>query len=133
MIDTGSGMAPDVVARVFEPYYTTKAIGKGTGLGLATVNGIVQHAGGSISIQSELGRGTTFRIALPKTDLAPETERVLPPGAAASGRVLLVDDDDQLRRLTERMLRVAGYQVVCRRRAASTRSPRPGAASSTSC
>ena len=112
VVDTGSGMAPDVVARVFEPYFTTKAIGKGTGLGLATVHGIVQHVGGSISIESELGCGTTFRIALPKTDLAPDPEPVPAPGASASGRVLLVDDDDQLRRLTERMLRVAGYQVV---------------------
>jgi signal transduction histidine kinase/CheY-like chemotaxis protein len=112
VVDTGSGMAPEVVARVFEPYFTTKAVGKGTGLGLATVHGIVQHAGGEITIDSELGRGTTFRVSLPKTDLAPETERSLAPNAAASGRVLLVDDDDQLRRLTERMLRVAGYHVV---------------------
>jgi CheY-like chemotaxis protein len=112
VVDTGSGMAPEVVARVFEPYFTTKAVGKGTGLGLATVHGIVQHAGGEITIDSELGRGTTFRVSLPKTDLAPETERSLAPNAAASGRVLLVDDDDQLRRLTERMLRKAGYHVV---------------------
>jgi two-component system cell cycle sensor histidine kinase/response regulator CckA len=111
--DTGSGMAPEVAARVFEPYFTTKALGKGTGLGLATVHGIVQHVGGEITVASELGRGTTFRIALPKTDLAPESVRALAStGPIARGRVLLVDDDDQLRRLTERMLRNAGYHVV---------------------
>jgi signal transduction histidine kinase len=110
--DTGTGMAPDVVARVFEPYFTTKELGKGTGLGLATVHGIVQHVAGEISVTSELGRGTTFRIALPNTNLAPEHIRALATGPAARGRVLLVDDDDQLRRLAERMLRNAGYHVV---------------------
>ncbi|MEO7735183.1 MAG: ATP-binding protein, partial [Kofleriaceae bacterium] len=112
VIDTGSGMSAEVAGRVFEPYFTTKALGKGTGLGLATVHGIVQHVGGEITVASELGRGTTFRIALPKTDLAPETVRALAAGPAARGRILLVDDDDQLRRLTERMLRTAGYHVV---------------------
>jgi two-component system, cell cycle sensor histidine kinase and response regulator CckA len=109
--DTGSGMSPDVVARIFEPYYTTKVIGKGTGLGLATVHGIVGHAGGQIAVTSELGRGTTFRVALPSTTLRLEealttTER--PP----RGRVLVVDDDEHVRRLTERMLRHAGYDVT---------------------
>jgi signal transduction histidine kinase len=112
VIDNGSGMMPEIAARVFEPYFTTKALGKGTGLGLATVHGIVQHVGGEISVASELGRGTTFRIALPETDLAPEYTRELATGPVARGRVLLVDDDDQLRRLTERMLRKAGYHVV---------------------
>jgi CheY-like chemotaxis protein len=109
--DTGCGMAPDVAARVFEPYFTTKELGKGTGLGLATVHGIVQRVGGAISVESQLGTGTTFRIALPKTDLMPEASRVV-SAVVASGKVLLVDDDDQLRRVTERMLRVAGYHVV---------------------
>jgi signal transduction histidine kinase len=109
--DNGSGMAPEVASRVFEPYFTTKELGKGTGLGLATVQGIVQNVAGEISVESELGRGTTFRIALPKTDLAPEAPRGVVV-ATGSGKVLLVDDDDQIRRLTERMLRVAGYHVV---------------------
>ncbi|HEY0483310.1 MAG TPA: ATP-binding protein [Kofleriaceae bacterium] len=112
VIDTGSGMTPEVAARVFEPYFTTKALGKGTGLGLATVHGIVQHVGGEISVSSELGRGTTFCIALPETDLAPERTDEAETGPVGRGRVLLVDDDDQLRRLTERMLRRAGYHVL---------------------
>jgi two-component system cell cycle sensor histidine kinase/response regulator CckA len=112
VIDDGSGMAPDVAARVFEPYFTTKELGKGTGLGLATVHGIVQHVGGEITVSSEPGRGTTFRILLPKTDLAPERSRTMSNEPVARGRVLLVDDDDQLRRLAERILRNAGYHVV---------------------
>ena len=112
VIDSGCGMPPEIAARVFEPYFTTKALGKGTGLGLATVHGIVQHAAGEITVASELGRGTTFRIALPLTDLAPEHAGELDAGPVARGRILLVDDDDQLRRLTERMLRKAGYHVV---------------------
>ena len=110
--DTGSGMAPDVVARVFEPYFTTKSPAKGTGLGLATVHDIVHQVGGEISVASELGHGTSFRVALPRTDLVPEDPRVPAAIPVARGRVLLVDDDDQLRRLTARMLRNAGYHVV---------------------
>jgi signal transduction histidine kinase/CheY-like chemotaxis protein len=110
--DTGSGMPPEVVARMFEPYFTTKELGKGTGLGLATVHGIVQQVGGEISVSSEPGRGTTFCIRLPTTDLAPERSRTMSNEPIARGRVLLVDDDDQLRRLAERILRNAGYHVV---------------------
>ncbi len=109
--DTGSGMTQEVAARVFEPYFTTKAAGKGTGLGLATVHGIVEHGGGHISVSSEPGRGTTFKISLPRTTLSPE-ECNLAVGGPGRGRILLVDDDDQVRRLTERMLRRAGYDVV---------------------
>ena len=112
VIDTGSGMPPEVAGRVFEPYFTTKGVGKGTGLGLATVQGIVASAGGEISVDSVVGVGTTFRVALPRTDLTPEDSRTQAAAAEARGRVLLVDDDDQLRRLTERMLRNAGYHVV---------------------
>jgi len=110
--DTGCGMPPEVVARVFEPYFTTKPRGKGTGLGLATVHGIVQHAGGRIDVRSQVGRGTTFTVTLPRTDLAPEQAANAPALHAPRGRVLVVDDDDQVRRLTERMLRHAGYDVT---------------------
>ena len=108
--DTGSGMPSDVVARIFEPYFTTKEIGKGTGLGLATVHGIIEHAGGKIAVASELGAGTTFHISLPKTSLA--SESMTGEIRATRGTVLLVDDDDAVRRLTERMLRAGGYQVL---------------------
>jgi signal transduction histidine kinase len=110
--DDGSGMAPDVAARIFEPYFTTKELGKGTGLGLATVQGIVQHAGGEISVDSELERGTTFRIAIPRTDLAPTDSVAATIERVARGQVLLVDDDEPLRRVTERMLRSSGYDVT---------------------
>ncbi|MEO6772682.1 MAG: ATP-binding protein [Kofleriaceae bacterium] len=108
--DTGSGMPVEVIARIFEPYFTTKEIGKGTGLGLATVHGIVEHAGGKISVTSDPGRGTRFQIVLPKTSLASETAAT--EVSATRGTVLLVDDDDVVRRLTERMLRAGGYQVL---------------------
>jgi signal transduction histidine kinase/ActR/RegA family two-component response regulator len=109
--DSGCGMTPDVMARVFEPYFTTKARGKGTGLGLATVQGIVQHANGAIEVYSQPGRGTTFTITLPRSELAPAIAQPLHALAPARGRVLVVDDDEQVRRLTERMLRRAGYDV----------------------
>jgi signal transduction histidine kinase len=108
--DTGSGMSPEVVARIFEPYFTTKEIGKGTGLGLATVHGIVEHAGGRIAVASEPGVGTTFHISMPKTTLA--SESMTGEIRAIRGTVLLVDDDDAVRRLTERMLKAGGYQVL---------------------
>jgi len=76
--DSGGGIPPAVLARIFEPYFSTKARGKGTGLGLATVHGIVQHAGGDIVVESQLGQGTTFRIFLPATDLAGEASRDIP-------------------------------------------------------
>ncbi|MDQ3298924.1 MAG: ATP-binding protein [Myxococcota bacterium] len=110
--DTGSGMAPDVIARIFEPYFSTKARGKGTGLGLATVHGIVQQAGGEIVIDSTIGAGTTFRIYLPSTEQSADTSRQIPVIRAHGGTILVVDDDDTIRRVTERVLRRAGLEVL---------------------
>ncbi|MDP3717275.1 MAG: PAS domain S-box protein [Acidobacteriota bacterium] len=118
VVDTGTGMTPDVQARIFEPFFTTKEQGQGTGLGLATVYGVVQQSGGSILVESAPGRGTRFTIALRRAE--PGTHAVL--AMATSGRratgtetILIVDDDDGLRMIMERILRSAGYQVLAAR------------------
>jgi PAS domain S-box-containing protein len=111
--DTGVGMSAATLVHVFEPFFTTKSAGKGTGLGLATCYGIVKQNGGSIFVYSELGRGTTFKVYLPRAadSLTPST----PPVAkiAASGRetLLVVEDDDMVRRVAVRILRGKGYDV----------------------
>jgi signal transduction histidine kinase len=112
--DTGSGMDEATRARAFEPFFTTKPKGKGTGLGLATVYGIVDQSGGAVSLQSAPGRGTTVRIYLPATD-APREQK--PPAAIAisedggSESVLLVEDNDSVRALSVQALRRRGYTV----------------------
>jgi len=112
--DSGVGMTPDVRARIFEPYFTTKDVGKGTGLGLSTAYGIVRQSDGHISVSSELGLGTTFRIYLPLAD-APEsvageagTEKL----AEGTEHVLLVEDDASVRRLSKELLTRLGYSVT---------------------
>jgi signal transduction histidine kinase len=110
--DSGAGIAPNVLARIFEPYFSTKARGKGTGLGLATVHGIVQHAGGDILVESHVGAGSTFRVLLPATELAGEVSREVPIFDIAGGTVLVVDDDDSVRKVTERLLRSSGFTVI---------------------
>ncbi|MCC6408819.1 MAG: response regulator [Planctomycetes bacterium] len=113
--DDGVGMDPATQARLFEPFFTTKPRGKGTGLGLATVHGIVTAAGGAVAVESSLGRGSTFRIALPRVD----GELAGVPEAAASGHepdgsgvVLLAEDEPSLRRLVRNSLSRAGYDVL---------------------
>ena len=109
--DTGTGMDTEIAARIFEPFFTTKEGGKGTGLGLATVYGIVQQSNGSIEVQSRVGHGTTFHVYLPRAvDLgkpAPMTS-----GSTGTETVLLVDDDDRIRALVAGMLRKHGYNVL---------------------
>jgi len=110
--DTGSGMPPEVQAHIFEPYFTTKGLHQGSGLGLATVHAIVSQAHGEIVVTSEVGRGTTFQIYLPETDRPLDVEPLGKVRATGSGTVLVVDDDDDVRRMVERVLRRAGYTVL---------------------
>ncbi|HET9621342.1 MAG TPA: ATP-binding protein [Kofleriaceae bacterium] len=111
--DTGTGMSPDVQAHIFEPYFTTKGQAQGSGLGLATVHALVSQARGEIVVHSALGRGTTFRVYLPESEIPLEVEPVAGTATPAAGHtVLVVDDDDDLRRAVERMLRRAGYTAL---------------------
>jgi signal transduction histidine kinase/ActR/RegA family two-component response regulator len=115
--DTGTGMKPETKAKVFEPFFTTKGVGKGTGLGLATVHGIIEQSGGRITLESELGRGTTFHIRLPRyagaADVSATTVAAAPSReAGGSETIMLVDDNEELRRVVKRMLARAGYQVI---------------------
>jgi signal transduction histidine kinase/ActR/RegA family two-component response regulator len=112
--DTGSGMTPEVRTRIFEPFFTTKDRGKGTGLGLSTVYGIVKQSGGHITVHSEVGHGTTFRIHLPRVDGAmaaavPHVREAL--GHRGSEAILLVEDDVAVRTVVGRILRTSGYVV----------------------
>jgi nitrogen-specific signal transduction histidine kinase len=113
--DTGTGMSPTVAERVFEPFFTTKELGKGTGLGLATVYGIIRQAGGQIDVASRPGAGTSFVLSLPRVTPDPECPSTRPVEPACGGheRILLVEDDAAVRKLALRILRGAGYEVVC--------------------
>ncbi len=116
--DSGCGMSDEVQARAFEPFYTTKEIGRGTGLGLSQVYGFIKQSGGHVKIYSEVGEGTTVRLYLPRLGgdgaslpLPVATERADPP-APGSGTILVVEDDDEVREHTARLLRDLGYRVV---------------------
>ncbi len=113
--DTGIGMTPDALQRAFEPFYTTKSVGQGSGLGLATVYGIVQRSRGHVEVMSTVGVGTTFRIMLPLvTDRATTVPSEAPVAAAPNGRgcILVVDDESGVRMVATRCLRRLGYEVI---------------------
>jgi two-component system NtrC family sensor kinase len=114
--DTGSGIAPELLPRIFDPFFTTKEVGKGTGLGLATVYGIVKQHNGWVEVQSAINQGTTFRIYLPISAGSPQPGNSAPsPKAAAKNGaecILVVEDEDHLRALTATVLRKNGYRVL---------------------
>jgi len=112
--DTGTGMDAATLQRVFEPFFTTKPKGQGTGLGLATVYGIVNQAGGDISIYSEVGLGTRVHVLLPASDAPPShsEEEAAPARDRASATVLVVEDADDLREITSLILTRNGYRVI---------------------
>ncbi|MBP2676042.1 MAG: sensor hybrid histidine kinase, partial [Deltaproteobacteria bacterium] len=114
--DTGCGMEREIQEHVFEPFYTTKETGKGTGLGLATVYGIVKQNRGFITLHSEKGAGTTFNICFPRAgEGSPAPEKQTFPAARGTGTVLLVEDEEAIRQITTTMLEMLGYTVVVAR------------------
>jgi two-component system, cell cycle sensor histidine kinase and response regulator CckA len=113
--DTGTGMTPEVQARLFEPFFTTKEVGKGTGLGMATVYGIATRAGGSVGVYSEIGKGTSFRVYFPRAeaaDMVIEAPTSVAPARVGTQTVLVVEDEDGLRELAKRLLLRQGYTVL---------------------
>jgi PAS domain S-box-containing protein len=115
VIDTGTGMDEETLTKVFEPFFTTKEVGRGTGLGLATVYGIVTQSGGYVNIESVVGRGTAVRIALPATRrLSPIAQPVIPAPSEMRGleTILVAEDEDAIRMVATRVLQRAGYTVV---------------------
>ncbi len=119
--DTGTGMPDEVKAKIFEPFFTTKEVGKGTGLGLATVYGIVEQSGGAMSVDSTIGVGTTFRLYFPVVDgdfvadvvVKPKKSAPRPPSdLAGQGTILFVEDEDSVRIIAAKTLRKRGYKVI---------------------
>lgn len=114
--DTGTGMTEEVKARIFEPFFTTKPKGHGTGLGLSTCYTIVKQCGGHIGVNTELGKGTTFKVYLPRVDQPLDHDTTFikaGPLPRGSETVLLVEDEPSLRHLAAKVLKAQGYQVLC--------------------
>lgn len=116
VIDTGSGIAPEHLEFIFEPFFSTKEVGQGTGLGLSTVYGIVKQTGGFVLVESEVNKGTTFRILLPRFagPIEQELEKIEPmlTDLTGGGTILLVEDEDAVRMFSARALREKGYRVI---------------------
>jgi PAS domain S-box-containing protein len=112
--DDGAGMDGETLSHIFEPFFTTKDLGKGTGLGLATVYGMIKQNGGFISVDSKPGRGSTFRLYMPRTEGAIAEASIAPgpPAGRGSGTILVVEDDDMVRNLTKSMLQALGYTAL---------------------
>ena len=116
--DTGTGMSKEIQSKIFDPFFTTKPVGQGTGLGLATVYGIVKQSGGFIDVDSELGRGTAFNIYLPRrkieeSDAAPvEAAPAVARDVTGQDTILLVEDEEAVRSFAARALRMRGYKVL---------------------
>ena len=113
--DTGTGILPEVIEKIFEPFFTTKEIGKGTGLGLSTSLGIVKSHGGFVLVDSEVGRGTKFRVHLPAqtgqfSEVVEEVAAEMPAGH--NELILVVDDEASVRQITRQTLEAFGYRVV---------------------
>jgi signal transduction histidine kinase/ActR/RegA family two-component response regulator len=118
VVDTGVGIAPEILSRVFEPFFTTKEIGKGSGLGLAQVHGFATQSRGAVRIRSEVGKGTSIELYLPRSLSVPSRERhlidlnMVRPKKNNHGRILLVEDDDEVAALVSEMLGQLGYDVT---------------------
>ncbi len=112
--DTGSGIPPDVMSRIFEPFFTTKQEGRGTGLGLSMVFGFIRQSGGHITVESQPGLGTTFRLYLPRAegDTEDETQQTQAPMIGGSETILLVEDNEPVRTITTELLEMIGYHVI---------------------
>jgi CheY-like chemotaxis protein len=112
--DTGTGMSDAVRAKAFEPFFTTKEVGKGSGLGLSMVHGVATQSGGTVTIDTTLGKGTTVRVYLPRSPSAPVRRKPLEPpvvSAASTATILVVDDDPAVREVAVSSLRALGYRT----------------------
>ena len=109
--DTGIGIAPDLMSRIFDPFFTTKPVGKGTGLGLSQVHGFTHQAGGTVGVESTIGKGTKFTMLLPRKDVGPSTEKARAAETGGSGTVLLVEDNPDVATVSTNLLEQLGYTV----------------------
>jgi CheY-like chemotaxis protein len=116
VIDAGGGIAPDVLPRVFDPFFSTKGVNKGTGLGLSQVHGFAHQSGGTVTIASELGKGTTVTLYFPRSMQSEASAAEQPAAASAGGgTVLVVEDNPEVAEVTIAMLREIGYEVCAAR------------------